>query len=110
MASDSQPGTNHRNLFVEGEEAHFERVKQIVSDLIESQKRLKQVMSGNIPDDPNVYKEDLAVPDNLVGLVIGKKGDTIRTINRTSGASVYIPKEAEAGKTERVLTITGTPA
>ena len=72
MASDSQPGTNHRNLFVEGEEAHFERVKQIVSDLIESQKRLKQVMSGNIPDDPNVYKEDLAVPDNLVGLVIGK--------------------------------------
>ena len=33
------------------------------------------------------------VPDNLVGLIIGKSGETIKGINRKSGAIVFIPKE-----------------
>lgn len=73
MANQSEPGTSHRNLFIEGDESSLERVKNLVYDLIEQQKRLKQVMSGNAPENPNSVKEDLPVPDNLVGLVIGKK-------------------------------------
>ena len=36
---------------------------------------------------------EMFVPDNLVGLIIGKGGETIKGINKTSGAIVFIPKE-----------------
>ena len=43
------------------------------------------------------------VPDNLVGLIIGKGGETIKGINRSSGAIVFIPKEMNPESPERRL-------
>ena len=48
------------------------------------------------------------VPDNLVGLIIGKGGETIKGINRSSRAIVFIPKEVNPDNpTKRLVRITG---
>jgi hypothetical protein len=44
-----------------------------------------------------------------VGLVIGKSGETIKSINQRSGAYVFIPPEVRYGEVNRSLTITGLP-
>jgi hypothetical protein len=45
----------------------------------------------------------------MVGLVIGKSGETIKSINQRTGAYVFIPPEVRYGETNRSLTITGLP-
>lgn len=50
----------------------------------------------------------MTVPDNLVGLIIGKGGETIKGINKSSGAIVFIPKEMNPNDPEkRLVRITG---
>jgi far upstream element-binding protein len=50
----------------------------------------------------------MMVPDNLVGLIIGKGGETIKGINKTSGAIVFIPKEMNPDNPQkRLVRITG---
>jgi hypothetical protein len=46
---------------------------------------------------------------NLVGLVIGKSGETIKSINARTGAFVFIPPEVRYGEVNRTITITGLP-
>jgi len=45
----------------------------------------------------------------MVGLIIGKSGETIRSINQRTGAYVFIPPDCKPGDRNRILTITGTP-
>lgn len=42
-----------------------------------------------------------------MGLVIGKNGETIKSINQRSGAYVFIPPECKPGDQQRSLTVTG---
>jgi len=50
----------------------------------------------------------MTVPDNLVGLIIGKGGETIKGINKSSGAIVFIPTEMNPNDPEkRLVRITG---
>jgi far upstream element-binding protein len=51
---------------------------------------------------------EMFVPDNLVGLIIGKGGETIKGINKSSGAIVFIPKEMNPDNPDkRLVRITG---
>ena len=51
---------------------------------------------------------EMTVPDNLVGLIIGKGGETIKGINKSSGAIVFIPKEMNPDNPDkRLVRITG---
>lgn len=45
----------------------------------------------------------------MVGLVIGKGGETIKSINQRTGAYVFIPPEVRYGEVNRSITITGLP-
>jgi len=51
----------------------------------------------------------MTIPGNVVGLVIGKGGDTIKSINARTGAYVFIPPEQRYGDGNRSLSITGMP-
>ncbi|KAI8920644.1 hypothetical protein BC831DRAFT_478005 [Entophlyctis helioformis] len=50
------------------------------------------------------------VPSNNVGLIIGKGGETIKTLQQRSGARITVAKEheMEPGSTARLVTIIGT--
>ena len=47
--------------------------------------------------------------DLYILIYLGKGGETIRSINQRTGAVVFVPKECEPGKTERILIVSGTP-
>jgi transcription antitermination factor NusA-like protein len=108
VAADSSRGANTRNVFVEGDKEAYETVKRMLQEIVEQQQKLKQAMTGVLPDNSQGIREEVPVPDNLVGLIIGRGGETIKTIYQKTGAAVYIPKECEPGKTERVLVVSGT--
>eukprot|EP01016_Furgasonia_blochmanni_P001106 TRINITY_DN10404_c0_g1_i11.p1 TRINITY_DN10404_c0_g1~~TRINITY_DN10404_c0_g1_i11.p1 ORF type:complete len:470 (+),score=110.87 TRINITY_DN10404_c0_g1_i11:911-2320(+) len=107
VAADSAPGANTRNLFVEGDKESYDRVKRMVQEIVEQQQKLKLALHGVAPMDSSAMRIEHPVPNNLVGLIIGKGGETIKGINGRTGAFVFIPKECDPGKTERVLVISG---
>merc|ERR1719187_937313 len=50
--------------------------------------------------------ETTEIPDRYVGLVIGKKGEQIMSLQNESACKVQI---SQAGTPERTVTLTGTP-
>ncbi|XP_025113716.1 far upstream element-binding protein 1-like isoform X3 [Pomacea canaliculata] len=60
--------------------------------------------------DPNFQDQtSYSVPADKCGLVIGKGGETIREINRQSGAHVELDRNAPPNMGEKIFTIRGTP-
>eukprot|EP00179_Madagascaria_erythrocladioides_P016512 CAMPEP_0198369940 /NCGR_PEP_ID=MMETSP1450-20131203/156464_1 /TAXON_ID=753684 ORGANISM="Madagascaria erythrocladiodes, Strain CCMP3234" /NCGR_SAMPLE_ID=MMETSP1450 /ASSEMBLY_ACC=CAM_ASM_001115 /LENGTH=653 /DNA_ID=CAMNT_0044077471 /DNA_START=448 /DNA_END=2409 /DNA_ORIENTATION=+ len=69
---------------------------------------------GNIPGmslDAPTTSRTIFVPSSCVGVVIGKRGDTIRELQERSGAHIKVTPDREAGvdAPERMITITGSP-
>lgn len=58
----------------------------------------------------NSHTEKLAVPNTCVGTIIGKGGETIRSLQQRSGAHIQLQRDAETpvGATERTVTISGS--
>jgi len=63
---------------------------------------------GGHRGDPSSYQEIVKVPSNKCGLVIGKGGETIIGINRSSGAHCEIDKQAPPDAMEKNFMISGT--
>lgn len=58
------------------------------------------------------YQVEMRVPNNMVGLVIGKGGENIHRMQMTTGAHMQIAKESEMkpGETLRSIILKGSPA
>ena len=82
----------------------------MLSEIVEEQQRVKQVMAGKLPGNEKGVRILIKVPNNMVGLVIGKGGETIRYIAEKTGAIVYMPKDEEdyTNPHEKTLICTGT--
>eukprot|EP00048_Salpingoeca_helianthica_P008766 m.125949 g.125949 ORF g.125949 m.125949 type:complete len:450 (+) comp14682_c1_seq2:85-1434(+) len=61
---------------------------------------------------PNGTTVTMAIPENLVGAVLGHKGSVIVEIQQYSGARIKMSQKGEfmPGTRNRILTITGAPA
>ncbi|KAI0496190.1 hypothetical protein KFK09_022497 [Dendrobium nobile] len=64
-----------------------------------------------IPYDLSSSSRKIEVPNNKVGILIGKSGETIRFLQINSGASIQITKDADVGQlsSTRPVELTGTP-
>jgi len=51
----------------------------------------------------------LPVPSSLVGMIIGRGGETVKRLAAESGARIEVAKEQAEGSEERDIYITGTP-
>lgn len=103
-----ESGQGMRNVYVEGSADKFEKAKQLIEDIIKDNKKsndsLMHIGESNPFEGPH-YK--MPVPQKHVGQVIGKNGDTLRSICSISQAYIYIPKEPEIPGGERVIEISG---
>jgi far upstream element-binding protein len=52
---------------------------------------------------------DIKIPDSLVGLVIGRGGESIQRMQSEAGAKIQVAPDGSAINGERVVTITGSP-
>ncbi|XP_010786836.1 poly(rC)-binding protein 3-like [Notothenia coriiceps] len=59
--------------------------------------------------NPPASTHELAIPNDLIGCIIGRQGTKINEIRQMSGAQIKIANAME-GSSERQITITGTPA
>lgn len=59
----------------------------------------------------NPQQQEMTVPNDLIGCIIGKGGTKIAEIRQISGAMIRISncEEREGGNTDRTITICGNP-
>ncbi|XP_043933404.1 poly(rC)-binding protein 4 isoform X1 [Protopterus annectens] len=65
------------------------------------------VVSG-IEPSPKSTSQELLIPNDLIGCIIGRQGSKISEIRQMSGAQIKIGNQTE-GSSERLVTITGSP-
>ena len=80
----------------------MDKAKKLIEDAIEKAKE----KTGQV--NPNACT--LKVPHELIGMLIGRGGETIKDLKKESGARIDISKEPdEEGSSDRLVNITGPP-
>ncbi|KAJ1677030.1 RNA binding protein, heterogenous nuclear RNP-K like protein, partial [Spiromyces aspiralis] len=67
-----------------------------------------QALGGRVPNVPELVTQEIRIPADMVGCIIGKAGSRITEIRRLSGSRISIAKASESEAGERLFTITGT--
>ncbi|KAK1925543.1 putative cytoplasm protein [Papiliotrema laurentii] len=62
-----------------------------------------------LPNDPNLRTQNISIPSDMVGCIIGRGGSKITEIRRLSGSRISIAKVPHDETGERMFTIVGTP-
>jgi far upstream element-binding protein len=110
------------HVCLEGSDEAVTKASKEVEELLfnpEMAQRLKSQQLGfPLPMAPDAYgpggseSVEMKVPNNMVGLIIGKGGENIARIQQTLGVHAQIAKETDMGpgETERSVILTGIPA
>ncbi|KAJ3559773.1 hypothetical protein NM688_g142 [Phlebia brevispora] len=61
------------------------------------------------PQPSNLRTQNISIPSDMVGCIIGRNGTKITEIRRLSGSKISIAKEPHDDTGERMFTIIGTP-
>lgn len=110
---DAQPGSEHRSITISGTEEAIATAHQLVSEIVNDAKSLRPphmgIPAGSSPNGEPVITEVLPVPNDKVGLIIGKRGTTIRDLQMRSGAKIQVTKDDTCVQSDgsRPVTITG---
>ena len=65
--------------------------------------------AGAAPLDPSLRTQNISIPSDMVGCIIGRAGSKITEIRRLSGSKISIAKVPHDETGERMFTIVGTP-
>jgi far upstream element-binding protein len=111
---DVQPGSQTRSVELSGTPDQISRAEQLINDVLaEADAGSSGTVSSrkyNAPQ-PGAEQFQMQIANNKVGLVIGKGGETIKSMQAKSGARIQvIPLHLPPGdtSTERTLYIDGT--
>ncbi|XP_068450143.1 poly(rC)-binding protein 4 isoform X1 [Clinocottus analis] len=67
-----------------------------------------QVLSGGMDSSSQTTSQELLIPNDLIGSIIGRQGTKINEIRQVSGAQIKIGSQVDS-TSDRHVTITGTP-
>eukprot|EP00092_Neocalanus_flemingeri_P023826 GFUD01025851.1.p1 GENE.GFUD01025851.1~~GFUD01025851.1.p1 ORF type:complete len:465 (+),score=130.06 GFUD01025851.1:140-1534(+) len=67
----------------------------------------EQNMMGAAPPGPGMSTEQVMVPDNMVGLIIGRGGEQITRLQADSGCKIQLSQDSQ-GMPHRLCTLTGS--
>jgi far upstream element-binding protein len=110
---DADPGSNNRSVELMGTPEQIAKAEQLIHDVLAeaeaggSGNTSRRMPGGQAGSDHFSMK----IPNNKVGLVIGKGGETIKNMQATTGARIQvIPLHPPPGDTsaERTVQIDGT--
>ncbi|XP_024539994.1 far upstream element-binding protein 1 isoform X2 [Selaginella moellendorffii] len=106
--AEADPGAVTRQVELTGTPEQISRAEQLIREVVGD-----GIVGGPVGGGGTGSVGDpihVRVPNNKVGLIIGKGGETIRNLQQTSGARIQVQhdRETEPGATERIVTLVGT--
>ncbi len=110
VAKKEIPGTKIRNVFVEGSPERYEHVKRIIEAIVEE--RQKSIAAAPPPvataPRPSLVTIEYPVPNNMIGLLIGRGGENLKKFMAKTKTMIHVPKFSEPGRDDRIVQIKGT--
>ena len=120
------PNTDVRNVFIEGPTDKYEIAKKLIEEIVSEQITLKEknpffqlnlINTQNLSSDPSVGQSNpfpgphtpLKIPNKMVGLIIGRNGETVKNIHEKTKCFIFIPKDSKPGEDFRELQLSGPP-
>ena len=121
------PNTDVRNVFIEGPPEKYEIAKKLIEEIVSEQITLKErnpFFQLNLLNNQAVNSSDplvgqvnpfpgphtpLRIPNKMVGLIIGRNGETVKNIHEKTKCFIFIPKESRPGEDFRELQLSGPP-
>ena len=100
------PTETFRFVTVEGNGAVVIRAYERISKLIEEAKERAKADAK----DGTIFKVPLAVPDHLIGVIIGKQGKVLRDLQEDTGTKIHIEHSGKDDRTQvsyRLVEISG---
>ncbi|XP_024388756.1 uncharacterized protein [Physcomitrium patens] len=108
---ESDPRSSTRQVELMGTPEQISRAEQLVKDVIAeaSTGAPGGAFGGRSFGGHGGEQVQIKVPNNKVGLIIGRGGETIKSLQSRSGARIQVQNdsETEPGATERVVTLIG---
>ena len=111
VAKENLPGTNDRVVTVSGSEQQIREASAAIDNIVNDRRDGDRGGGGGglgyrrAPEDAL----KVPVPNDKVGLIIGKQGMTIKAIQAKTGANIQIPGEADSDdRNTRTLIVTGS--
>lgn len=109
---ESDPRSSTRQVELMGTPEQISRAEQLVKDVIAEQASTGApggAFGGRSFGGHGGEQVQIKVPNNKVGLIIGRGGETIKSLQSRSGARIQVQNdsETEPGATERVVTLIG---
>jgi polyribonucleotide nucleotidyltransferase len=100
----AEDGGKPRKLMIKGDETGVDEAKIRIDDIVHGSGALSVLMGGSHRiGDQTIYVQ---VPANRVGLVIGKGGETIKSLQDRTGARINVTKDEEFGP-NRTIVVSG---
>eukprot|EP00899_Mesostigma_viride_P021791 jgi/Mesvir1/29613/Mv21465-RA.1 len=110
--ADAEPGAQFRKVELIGTPDQINRAEKLISEVVYEQVTAVGANAGQRMPLPGVNTVTMKVPNNKVGLIIGKGGETIKMLQSTSGARIQVQSDRETppGALERTVTLIGGKA
>lgn len=77
MQADSNPNSQTRNIYVEGSEDAFLRVKKLIDEIIDTHMKLKSVTTGDSSANEVMINVKLSIPVKSLPVVVGKSSENL---------------------------------
>jgi hypothetical protein len=77
VSADSNPNSKTRNIFVEGSEDAFVRVKTLIDEIIDTYFKLKLVVTQDPIQNETFINVRLSIPVTTLAVVVGKNSETL---------------------------------
>ena len=107
--SEMKPGETLRTIIVKGSQEAVEECKRRVDEIVTSKLNPGQQPptggKGIQRDLDTAFVMKIAVPNEKVGIIIGKQGITVKSLQERTGCKILIPPEADANN-PRIRTLT----
>lgn len=99
-----------------GPHAATAQAKEMIMEIVESDARNGGgSASGSVPphgrpqrDDREKIQDAIFVPNEAVGMIIGKGGETIREMQNVTGCKINVSQQPQPGQSEREIELVGT--
>jgi len=107
IAKEPRPGSPNRMVTLSGSEEQIRVAEKEVFGLIESRQRHQGGGGGNRGD---TTQKKILIPQDKVGLLIGKGGETIRNLQANTGCRIQVTRDSEADPNAptRQVSLSGT--